>query len=104
MWRIGKDTPDVPDPDPIDPGTAQRPNYLVLFGTGFRKRSSLSNVQVRIGGIICQVDYAGAQPQYIGLDQMNVVVPSSARGSGEVNLLVTVDGKPANMVRVNIGN
>lgn len=89
---------------PIDPGTAQRPNHLVLFGTGFRKRSSLSNVQVRIGGIICQVDYAGAQPQYIGLDQMNVVVPSSTRGSGEVNLLVTVDGKPANMVRVNIGN
>ncbi len=89
---------------PIDPGTAQRPNYLVLFGTGFRKRSSLSNVQVRIGGILCQVDYAGAQPQYSGLDQLNIVVPSSARGSGEVNLVFTVDGKPANTVRVNIGN
>ncbi len=89
---------------PIDPGTAQRPNYLVLFGTGFRNRSNLSNVQVKIGGILCQVDYAGAQPQFIGLDQLNVVVPSSARGSGEVNLLFTVDGKPANTVRVNIGN
>ncbi len=89
---------------PIDPGTVQRPNYVVLFGTGFRKRSSLSNVQVRIGGIICQVDYAGAQPQYSGLDQLNIVVPPTTRGSGEVNLLVTVDGKPANTVRVNIGN
>lgn len=89
---------------PIDAGTAQRPNYLVLFGTGFRKRSNLSNVQVRIGGILCQVDYAGTQPQYIGLDQLNVVIPSTARGSGEVNLLFTVDGKPANTVRVNIGN
>jgi uncharacterized protein (TIGR03437 family) len=89
---------------PIDPGTSQRPNYLVLFGTGFRKRSSLSNVQVRIGGILCQVDYAGGQPQYTGLDQLNVMIPSSARGSGEVNLLLTVDGKPANTVRVNIGN
>ena len=89
---------------PLDAGTAQRPNYLVLFGTGFRKRSNLSNVQVRIGGILCQVDYAGTQPQYIGLDQLNVVIPSTARGSGEVNLLLTVDGKPANTVRVNIGN
>jgi uncharacterized protein (TIGR03437 family) len=89
---------------PIDPGTTQNPNYLVLFGTGFRKRSSLNNVQVRIGGIICQVDYAGAQPQYSGLDQLNIVVPPTARSSGEVNLLVTVDGKSANTVRVNIGN
>ena len=89
---------------PIDPGTSQRPNYLVLFGTGFRKRSSLNNVQVRIGGILCQVDYAGGQPQYTGLDQLNLMVPPGARGSGEVNLLLTVDGKPANTVRVNIGN
>ncbi len=88
----------------IDPGTSQRPNYLVLFGTGFRKRSSLSAVQVSIGGILCQVDYAGSQPQYNGLDQLNIMIPSSARGSGEVNLLLTVDGKRANTVRVNIGN
>jgi uncharacterized protein (TIGR03437 family) len=88
----------------IDPGTAQRPNYLVLFGSGFRRRSSLSNVQVRMGGILCQVDYAAAQGEFAGLDQLNLVVPSSARGSGEVNLTFTVDGKTANTVRVRIGN
>lgn len=89
---------------PIDPGTAQRPNYLVLFGTGWRRRSSVSNVQVRIGGILCQIDYAAAQGTYVGLDQLNLIVPPGARGSGEVNLVLTVDGKPANTVRVNIGN
>ena len=89
---------------PIDPGTVQRPNYLVLFGTGWRRRSSLSNVQVRIGGILCQIDYAAAQGNYVGLDQLNLVVPPGARGSGEVNLILTVDGKTANTVRVNIGN
>lgn len=88
----------------LDPGTSQRPNYLVLFGTGLRRRSNINNVQVRIGGILCQVDYAGSQPEYMGLDQLNLIIPSSARGSGEVDLLVTVNGKPANPVRVNIGN
>jgi uncharacterized protein (TIGR03437 family) len=89
---------------PIDPGTVQRPNYLVLFGTGWRRRSSLSNVQVRIGGILCQIDYAAAQGTFVGLDQLNLIVPPGARGSGEVNLILTVDGKTANTVRVNIGN
>lgn len=88
----------------VEAGTAQRPNYLVLFGTGFRKRSSLSNVQVRIGGIVSQVDYAGLQRDYVGLDQLNVMIPTGARGSGEVDLILTVDGKQANKVRVNIGN
>ncbi len=88
----------------IEAGTAQRPNYLVLFGTGFRKRSALSNIQVRIGGIVSQVNYAGLQKDYVGLDQLNIVIPTGARGSGEVDLILTVDGKQANKVRVNIGN
>ncbi|HEX4945388.1 MAG TPA: CAP domain-containing protein [Blastocatellia bacterium] len=88
----------------LEASTAQRPNYLVLFGTGLRRRSSLSNVQVRIGGILCQVDYAAAQGYYVGLDQLNLIVPTAARGSGEVNLVLTVDGKQANTVRVNVGN
>lgn len=89
---------------PIEAGTVQRPNYLVLFGTGFRKRSTLSNVQVRIGGIISPVDYAAAQRDYAGLDQLNIMIPTGARSSGEVDLILTVDGKQANKVRVNIGN
>jgi uncharacterized protein (TIGR03437 family) len=88
----------------VEAGTVQRPNYLVLFGTGYRKRSTLSNVQVRIGGIVSQVDYAGLQRDYVGLDQLNIVIPTGARGSGEVDLILTVDGKQANKVRVNIGN
>jgi uncharacterized protein (TIGR03437 family) len=88
----------------VEAGTAQRPNYLVLFGTGLRRRSSLGNVQVRIGGIIAQVDYAGVQKDYVGLDQLNVMIPTGARGSGEVDLILTVDGKQANKVRVNVGN
>ena len=78
--------------------------YSSVFGTGFRKRSAVSNVQVRINGIVSQVDYAGLQGGYVGLDQLNIVIPTGARGSGEVDLILTVDGKQANKVRVNIGN
>ena len=88
----------------LSPSTTARPNYLVLFGTGFRKRTALSNVRVTVGGIISQIDYAGTQNGFAGLDQLNIVIPSTARGSGEVDLILTVDGVTANKVRVNIGN
>jgi uncharacterized protein (TIGR03437 family) len=88
----------------LSPGTAARPNFLVLFGTGIRKRTALSNVRVTIGGIVSQVDYAGVQGSYAGLDQLNILIPNTARGSGLVDLILTVDGAVANKVRVNIGN
>jgi uncharacterized protein (TIGR03437 family) len=85
-------------------GTEANPNYLILFGTGFRRRSSLSNVQVMIGGVAAQVEYAGAQSDFAGLDQLNVKLPMSLRGRGEVDLVLTVDGRAANRVRINIAN
>jgi uncharacterized protein (TIGR03437 family) len=48
------------------------------------------------------VSYAGPQPEYPGLDQVNVLLPRSLRGRGEVNVALTVDGKAANTLRVNV--
>ena len=76
--------------------------YLLLYGTGIRFRSSLANVRVTIGGQVCQLDYAGAQGFYVGLDQLNVLLPQSLRGRGESDVVITVDGKVANTVKVNI--
>ena len=59
-------------------------------------------MSVKIGGITAQVQYAGAQSQFAGLDQVNVAVPRALAGLGEVDLALTVDGKAANVVRVNI--
>ena len=89
---------------PLDAGTTLKPDYVVLFGTGFRKRSSLNNVQVFVGGVLAPIDYAGSQNGFVGLDQLNIKVPPTTRGSGETNLIFVVDGKQANTVRVNIGN
>jgi uncharacterized protein (TIGR03437 family) len=37
-----------------------------------------------------------------GLDQVNVAVPRTLIGRGEVDIVLAVDGKAANTVRVNI--
>lgn len=85
---------------PIDlSGNAQV--FLVLFGTGIRGRSSLANVTATLGGVNAPVLFAGPQTQFPGLDQVNVTLPS-ANLHGEQDLILTVDGKVANSVRVNV--
>ena len=86
---------------PIDLGI-DTPVYLSLFGTGIRNRSSLSNVTVTINGISVPVLYAGPQPEFPGLDQVNVALTLNLRGSGETNVVLVVDGQTANPVTVNL--
>jgi uncharacterized protein (TIGR03437 family) len=76
--------------------------YLILYGTGLRNRSSLSNVTANIGGTNVPVFYAGPQPSFEGLDQVNLSLPLSLNGSGAVNIVLTVDGQTANVVTINI--
>ena len=77
--------------------------YLILYGTGIRGRSSLDSVTVSVGGVSVPVLYAGAQNQYEGLDQVKVgPLPRSLQGRGEVGVLLTADGKPANAVTIRI--
>lgn len=55
---------------------------------------------VTIGGMPAMPVYAGPQNQFPGLDQMNVQVPAGLAGKGEVNVVVMVEGRAANTVRV----
>jgi uncharacterized protein (TIGR03437 family) len=48
------------------------------------------------------VEYAGAQAAYVGLDQINVRLPKSLVGRGEVNIELIVAGRTANPVRLQI--
>jgi uncharacterized protein (TIGR03437 family) len=59
-------------------------------------------VTVTINAVSVPVLFAGAQAGNVGLDQVDVAVPLSLRGTGETNLVLTVDGQAANAVRVNI--
>ncbi len=87
---------------PIDLSVENEQVFLILFGTGLRNRASLSAVSARIGGIDTQVFFAGAQGDFVGLDQVNVVLPRSLAGRGEVDIVLTVDGKAANTAQANI--
>ena len=73
--------------------------YLVLYGSGL---GSATSATATIGGLSATVAYAGAQSTYSGLDQYNILIPSSLAGKGNVSVVVTGGGKPSNAVNVTI--
>jgi hypothetical protein len=87
----------------LDFGPSGEQLYLALFGAGVRFRRSSTPVVVRIGGVESQAIFAGAQGGFIGLDQINVLVPRSLAGRGEVDVTVTLEGRTSNPVRVRFG-
>jgi uncharacterized protein (TIGR03437 family) len=88
---------------PIDLGPEGDQVILLLFGTGIRGRSALAAVMCTIGGVSVPVSFAGVQGDLVGLDQLNVgLLPRALAGRGEVDLVLTVDGRAANTVRINI--
>lgn len=48
------------------------------------------------------VAFAGAAPHFIGLDQLNCTLPRSLAGRGVVDVRIKVEGKAANLVKLNI--
>jgi uncharacterized protein (TIGR03437 family) len=88
-------------PVPINLSVAGDQVYLILFATGLRGNTDLSQVSVTIGGTPMTVTFAGAQPTYPGLDQVNVKLDPSLAGRGGVMLQLTVEGVAANPVQVS---
>jgi hypothetical protein len=81
-------------PKPIDfRGSGDRV-YLVLYGTGIRHALSLT---ATVNGISVPAVHA-AQPEYAGLDQINLEIPRSLAGAGQVTIVITVDGRASNAV------
>jgi len=65
---------------------------LELFGTGLRHASA---VTATVNGQSVPVEYAGAQSQFTGEDQINVQLPPNLAGSGMVNLVLTAKVSPS---------
>ncbi|MDX2039833.1 MAG: hypothetical protein SF097_01230 [Acidobacteriota bacterium] len=89
-------------PIPIDLSQPTDQVFLVLFSTGVRYRSNLNGVNAKFGGTDVPVLFAGAAPDFIGLDQINLRLPQNLAGRGLVNIALTVDGQTANVVTVSI--
>jgi uncharacterized protein (TIGR03437 family) len=82
---------------PISLGGAGDRVYVVLYGTGIRHAAK---VVCTVRGESVDVVFAGAQGSIGGLDQLNLLLPSSLAGAGDVALVLTVDGQAANEVRL----
>jgi endoglucanase len=83
-------------PAPIDFGDGSDTLFLLLYGTGIAPGSG----SVEIGGVSAPVTYAGPQGQYPGLDQVNIKLPPSLAGAGQVNVDLVSGGVAANAVTV----
>jgi uncharacterized protein (TIGR03437 family) len=85
-------------PIPIDVTSGQ--TYLILFGTGIRNGVGF---QAFVSDqILGEMLYAGPQPSFPGLDQVNVLLPSILAGSGCINLSISAEGLASNPVFVCI--
>jgi len=62
--------------------------YLILFGTGLRGRSSLSNVKMQIGLADVEPLFVGARGGLVGLDQVNVLLPQNLGSRGDVDVVL----------------
>jgi uncharacterized protein (TIGR03437 family) len=86
---------------PIDMGSSTDQVYLVLYGSGLQAAGT-SGVTATVNGATAQVVYAGPQTTFPGLDQVNLILPSSLAGKGNVNVQITASKIPANPVQITI--
>ncbi len=89
-------------PVAIDVSNPAEQVFLLLFGTGFRHNTGLGNVTATVGGAAAEVLFAGAQGDFVGVDQCNLRLPNSLAGRGDVSIELLIDGKAANPVSVRI--
>jgi uncharacterized protein (TIGR03437 family) len=94
-------------PLPIDLGPQGELVFLVLYGTGIRGRTAQNQVTVNFlsGSTIVSatgVEYASVAPGFIGLDQVNLILPRTLAGRGLLDLTLTANGVTSNAVKINI--
>jgi uncharacterized protein (TIGR03437 family) len=85
---------------PIDLGPETDRVFLILYGTGWRVRNASATAQ--IGGVAASVEYFGTQGAFVGLDQVNVLLPRSLIGRGEVEVRLNLQGQAANPLKISI--
>jgi uncharacterized protein (TIGR03437 family) len=87
--------------NPVNLGAATDQVTLALFGTGLASVGT-ANVTATVNGVKATVTYAGPQGGEPGFDQVNLILPTSLAGAGNVNVQITAAGVAANPVQVTI--
>jgi uncharacterized protein (TIGR03437 family) len=83
----------------LSQGAATDTLYAALYGTGIRGAAS---VQCFVAGQSVPVLYYGAVSAYAGLDQVNISIPKSLAGSGDVRVYLVADGVASNVVGLTL--
>jgi len=78
--------------------------FLILYGTGLNGvQLAGSEVEATFQDGITQKGQLFAAPGFSGLDQINLLLPLSLRGRGDVTLTIKRDGFVSNPVTIRIG-
>jgi uncharacterized protein (TIGR03437 family) len=85
---------------PIQIASAPASTYLILYGTGIRG-AALSQVSVQVGTTALPPAYAGPA-SFTGEDQVNVQLPPSLAGAGNVTVTLTANGIASNPFSITI--
>jgi uncharacterized protein (TIGR03437 family) len=83
---------------PLSLGGAIDTLYVELYGTGIRGAAS---VQCFVAGQSVPVIWFGAS-SYAGLDQVDVSIPKSLAGMGDVRVYLVADGVASNVAGLNV--
>ncbi|MEP7340080.1 MAG: PKD domain-containing protein [Acidobacteriota bacterium] len=105
--RNGVQTFEAVTAAPIDLGPDTDTVYLLAYGVGMRGRTNAANISVNLGGTVKTLNAglfedAFAVGDFVGLDQVNIVLPRTLVGKGLINVVLTVDGKVSNTVQIAI--
>jgi hypothetical protein len=84
---------------PAELGTASDRVTLEFYASGV---TGAADVHVQIAGKDATVLYAGPAGHYLGLDQVVVEVPHSLAGKGDADVVMTVDGRTADPLHVQL--
>jgi len=106
--------------DGVTPVTADQPaspgEVVIFYGTGFgpvdpplgtgaasNGNQITATPAMTIDGLPAEIQFAGVAPGFVGLNQINVVVPGLARTNGADPVVLTINGVPANPVTLPVG-
>lgn len=89
MWQIG----------PFSTTTNGQPTYVAMYLTGL---DLATKPIVTIGGIPVEVTWFGNAPGYVGLQQINFILPSGMAGVGRAPVTVTSNGQVSNITFMHV--
>ncbi len=86
--------------------SAGEQTILALYGTGLGEAGSSSfvsnRVHVYVGGVEARINYAGPQPNFAGLDQLNFELPEAVADHGTLPVTIKIDDQSSNSATLDV--